>query len=335
MRPDLDPVVSVVIPIYNGGKYIASTLESILSQSYSPFEIIVIDDGSTDDGPGKVSEYVEKYPHQIRMLRHPDGGNHWITASRNLGIRNARGTHIAFVDSDDLWLPQKLECQMEMFSRYPDAGLVYARTSFIDGTGSVLPAEGKYTAAGKGTPGPPRYIFGELIKENFIPTLTAIVRKDCLERVGLFNVQSRYQFEDWIVFSKIAYFYKIGYVHEVVAGYRFHDGNYSAHISDTGRFFKADEHYTIVLFSDLAGEAGMSFAKLEGFIRRRIWYFFLRARSWGATTVELKEHGKRLLEAFPSVHRSIRAAMCASIVLPTRAGSMLRRIRRIIVKSYS
>ncbi len=194
--------VSVVVPLFNGGQYIESTLHSILSQSYDCYEIIVVDDGSTDDGPAKVSKFMESWPERIRLLRHTDHSNHGIAASRNVGIRNARGSYIAFIDQDDLWLPEKLTRQMEVLQRFPDADLVYARTSFIDEGGNEKKIRDVYPTYGQGNDGEPRNVFGKLINEDFIPNLTVLVRKSCLERVGFFDEGPRYEYEDWLLLKQ-------------------------------------------------------------------------------------------------------------------------------------
>src|SRR5712692_3360085 len=152
------PLVSVVVPLYNGGTYIESTLKSILSQSYDHYEILVVDDGSTDNGLAKVSTLMENFPGQIRLLNHPDRGNHGIAASRNLAIRNARGTYVAFVDQDDMWVPEKLERQVEALQRFPEAAFVYAKSAFIDQQGAEKHVRGIHPTGGRGVAGQPQNV---------------------------------------------------------------------------------------------------------------------------------------------------------------------------------
>ena len=104
------PKVSLVIPVYNSSAYIAEAIESILGQTYTPFEIIVVDDGSADETRVKVDQYKDKIKYMYQ-------DNRGVSAARNGGIHSAKGEHIAFLDSDDIWLPKKQEKQRQFFSR--------------------------------------------------------------------------------------------------------------------------------------------------------------------------------------------------------------------------
>ena len=119
------PRVSVQIPAYNSGRFIANAIESILSQTYHSFEIIVIDDGSTDN----TADVVSRYP-QVRYLRQKHSG---ISAARNRGVEEANGEYIAFLDADDLWTPDKLEKQMAYLEEHPQCQMVFSEIeNFID-----------------------------------------------------------------------------------------------------------------------------------------------------------------------------------------------------------
>jgi glycosyltransferase involved in cell wall biosynthesis len=325
------PLVSVIVPLYDGSAYIESTLKSVLSQSFSSYEILVIDDGSTDDGPAKVSNLQKSSPERIRLLHHPDRGNHGIAASRNLGIRNSVGTLIAFLDQDDLWLPQRLQREVAALQHFPKAALVYAQCAYIDEHGVRTSLRGMHPLYGRGDAGGPRNVFSKLIKEDFIPNLTVLVRKSCLERVGLLDEGPRYEYEDWLLLSKLAYFYQFIFIPEVLAEWRVHSRNYSAYVFETGRLTHADEHYTVTLFSFLMNQNGVRYQELRKFLRRRIWLFLLRARSWGATREAIETHASNLINAFPQESRMIRRASSFAAGFPTRFSSVVRRLRRIIV----
>jgi glycosyltransferase involved in cell wall biosynthesis len=106
-------LISCIVPVFNGERYLAEALESILEQSYRPIEIIVADDGSTDGTADLIAHYGE----QIRYLRQPNAGP---AAARNLGLTAAQGEFVAFLDADDLWHPEKLKCQMDRFLARPE-----------------------------------------------------------------------------------------------------------------------------------------------------------------------------------------------------------------------
>ena len=326
-----NPLVSVVVPLFNGGNYIKDTLMSILSQSYDNFEILVVDDSSSDDGPIKVSEFMEQYPDKIRMLSHPDHKNLGVAPSRNVAIRNAKGYYIAFLDQDDIWLPDKLEKQIVALQQYPEASLVYAKVIYIDEGGKEKKIRGIHPTYGKGVVGNPRNVFSKLIQEDFIPNLTVLVKKSCLERVGLLDEGPRYEYEDWLLLSKLAYFYKFLFIPEVLGKWREHSSNYSSNIFNTGQFRDAEEHCTIALFSFLVNESGVAFNKIRKHLRCRVWRLFLRARSWGASKKELAKHVLNFINAFPKELRSIQFAFHVAVLIHPQIASSLRRLRRKIV----
>ncbi len=323
--------VSVVIPLYNGGKYIESTLMSVLSQSYNNYEVIVADDGSTDDGSQKVKVIMERYPRRIQLIYHSDRGNHGIAASRNLAIQNAKGIYIAFIDQDDIWLPNKLERQVKTLQQFPEADLVYAKATFVDQEGEGKKLRSVHPTYGRGVAWQPQNVFHKLVKEDFIPNLTVLVRKSCIERVGFLDEGPRYEYEDWLLLSKMAYFYKFIFMPEVLGKWRLHESNYSTHILEMGHLCDAGEHYTITLFSFLMNQKGISIVDVRKYLHQRLWLFFLRARSWGVSKELLEKHASNFLNLFPSEHRTIRAALRFSMLLHPKIAVILRRIRRAII----
>ena len=112
--PEKNPTVSIIIPTYNRAHLIGRAIQSVLNQTYQNFEIIVVDDGSTDNTEEMIKEF-QKHDKRIKYIRHEK--NRGGAAARNTGIKVARGEYIAFQDSDDEWLPEKLEKQMDVFQR--------------------------------------------------------------------------------------------------------------------------------------------------------------------------------------------------------------------------
>lgn len=112
-----EPLVSVVIATYNAGRYLPETLDSVLAQTHRPIEIIVVDDGSSDD----TARRVEPYLSSITFTRQEHGG---LASARNAGLRMASGDYIALLDADDLWLPEKLAVQLEIARRTPESGMI-------------------------------------------------------------------------------------------------------------------------------------------------------------------------------------------------------------------
>ena len=115
MTLDRQPTVSVVIPVYNGDRYLAEAITSVLDQTYKNFELIVVDDGSTDGS----AEIAKSYKQAVLYTFQPNGG---LSKARNTGLALARGKYIAFLDHDDLWLPHKLARQVTYLDSHPDVG---------------------------------------------------------------------------------------------------------------------------------------------------------------------------------------------------------------------
>jgi glycosyltransferase involved in cell wall biosynthesis len=126
------PLVSVIIPVYNGGRYLRAALESVFAQTYRPFEVIVVDDGSVDDSGVIAQSFPEvRYMHQA---------NQGVAAARNNGIDAARGEFLAFLDQDDLWIPEKLKLQISYLLSHPDLGYTLTHQQFFLDPGATLPA---------------------------------------------------------------------------------------------------------------------------------------------------------------------------------------------------
>ena len=119
------PFVSVIIIFWNADRFIAEAIESVFAQTYRAWELLLVDDGSSDCSTTIARSYSERDPQHVRYLEHPGHANRGMSASRNLGIRNARGSYVAFLDADDVWLSNILEEQVAILETYPEAAMVY------------------------------------------------------------------------------------------------------------------------------------------------------------------------------------------------------------------
>jgi glycosyltransferase involved in cell wall biosynthesis len=124
------PLVSAITIFLNCEKYIEEAIESVFAQTYDNWELLLVDDGSTDNSTAIALRYAQEYPHKVRYLEHPDHENRGMSATRNLGIRNAKGEYIAFLDADDVWFPQKLEQQVATMHSQPEAEIVFGPTQY-------------------------------------------------------------------------------------------------------------------------------------------------------------------------------------------------------------
>ncbi|GAH74960.1 unnamed protein product, partial [marine sediment metagenome] len=167
------PTVSVIIPTYNRAYLIGRAIQSVLNQTYQDFEIIVVDDGSTDDTEEIVRSFKDK---RIGYVRHEK--NKGAAAARNTGIKAAKSEYIAFQDSDDEWLPEKLEKQMKVFENAPpEVGVVYTDFLRIKGNKKIhIPFSWVTQKEGN--------IHKELLKGNFVTTQSVVIRKKCFKKSG-------------------------------------------------------------------------------------------------------------------------------------------------------
>lgn len=125
-------LVSVIIPVYNVEKFIAATVQSVLNQTYTNFELLIVDDGSPDKSIEICQQFTDP---RIKIIRQPNRG---VAAARNNGIRHAQGDYIAFLDADDIWMPEKLEKHVNHLENSPHVGVSYSYSAFIDAAGNSL-----------------------------------------------------------------------------------------------------------------------------------------------------------------------------------------------------
>src|SRR5665213_1595741 len=190
------PKISVLIPTYNRGAHIAQAIESVLAQTYPDYEIIVIDDGSTDN----TQEILKNFEGKITsILQHNQG----ISKTRNRGIRESNGEYIAFLDSDDYWTSEKLAEQVEILDSHTKVGIVYVRMPIVN---EQLEKIGMKPAGVSGKN------FKELLEFwGDLPTSSIMVRRECFDKAGLFDT-SLATMEDIDMWIRIAKFYDL---HEI------------------------------------------------------------------------------------------------------------------------
>lgn len=202
--------VSVVIPTYNCARYIAAAVESVLCQTRAPDELIVVDDGSTDD----TRRVLEPYRSRIRYLYQENRGE---PAARNAGIRAASCEFVAFLDADDLWVSEKLALQMNYFDRHPECGLVYSDMQIFDRSGVVHASVKQWL----GMQLPTGRVFPQLFKETLFGSGTVVCRKECFEKAGCFDETFTVgcDYEMWL---RLARNYEFGCVDKPLLLYRQH-----------------------------------------------------------------------------------------------------------------
>lgn len=205
--------VSVIIPNYNYGRFLRQAIDSALAQTYQNIEIIVADDGSTDDS----DQIIESYGTRIRSFKQANAG---VSAVRNRAFAEARGELVALLDSDDIWLPDKLEKQVKLFADN-EIGLVHCGCQDFDETGNL--EQHLNGLAG--------WVAVDLLRYQRPVILgggsAVVLRKTAIERAGGFDEKLRIG-EDWEFYYRVARVYKVGFVPEILLKYRRHGNNHHA-----------------------------------------------------------------------------------------------------------
>jgi len=208
MRDHAVKTISVIIPAYNYARYLREAIDSVFAQTYPASEVIVVDDGSTDDTP----EVLAAYGNRIRAIRQQNQG---VSAARNSGIAAARGEYVAFLDADDLWQPAVLEAQLARFDADPNFGLVYCGAESFDTEGRTL------HVLPDGIEG--RVAINMLRHEPVIaaPGSNMMVPRRVAEEIGGFDTRMIGS-EDWDFSYRVASRYAIGFAAGPLVRYRMH-----------------------------------------------------------------------------------------------------------------
>jgi glycosyltransferase involved in cell wall biosynthesis len=210
------PAVSVVIPTYNRAAYLGQAIESVRQQTFQDWELVVVDDGSTDHTRTVVAQHLD--PTQIRYLYQPHRER---STARNRGLEASSGPLVTFLDADDLWMPEKLVKQVAAMEQHPDIGLCYTLARRINGQGAALDAvRDVQVLAG--------WVLPHILRRNCIGTSSVMIRRSCLEQVGVFDEHLPvYGREDWDLWIRIARRYAVLPIREELTLHRVYEGNSS------------------------------------------------------------------------------------------------------------
>ncbi len=235
-------LVSAIIIFLNGEAYIQEAIESIFAQTYEHWELLLVDDGSTDGSTNLAKKYAAQYPEKVRYLEHEGHQNLGMSATRNLGIAHSKGEFIAFLDADDIWLPHKLERQIAAFNTCPQAGMIANPTKYW------------YSWAGNSSDGkrdrlrkigvkanvcyePPILLCRLLQNEINAPaTCGVLIRRKVFEDIGGFEESFKGLFEDRAFFSKVYLKTPVFVISECLDWYRQHSSS-TCHVEQkTGQY---------------------------------------------------------------------------------------------------
>jgi glycosyltransferase involved in cell wall biosynthesis len=248
------PKISVVIPAYNAMTYLPKTLESVLTQTFTDFEVLIINDGSSDTILNWSASVTDP---RVKLISQDNQG---LSGARNTGIAQAKGEYIAFLDADDLWKPTKLEKQVRYFEDNPDVGLVHNWTILIDETDKPTGEQWNPHLEGN--------VWEQIIVINSVSSGAAIVRRCCFETVGVF-ARDLSGTADWDMWIRIAYRYPFAVVKEPLTLYRQHSQNMS----------KNCKH--MVANARIVIERAFESVPLELlYLRNRAYAYFYRYQAW-------------------------------------------------------
>jgi glycosyltransferase involved in cell wall biosynthesis len=209
------PAVSVIMPIYNGERYVQEALDSVFAQSFCDYDVVCVDDGSTD----RSLQLLEQYRSRLTVIKQANAGQ---SAARNQGVHASTGRYLAFLDQDDRWYPHKLVQQVELLEARSDVVLVYCNSDRMDSEGHVI----QVGATKSEQPSARESLLGRLIGEGLVLPSSMLIRRDVFERVGGFDPQLR-GFEDFDLCARLTQQGEIAFLEESGMCYRAHEGGFN------------------------------------------------------------------------------------------------------------
>ena len=237
------PAVSVVVIFLDEETFLAEAVESVLAQTYRDWELLLVDDGSTDRSTALAQRYADRFPGRVRYLEHPGHENRGMSATRNLGVANARGRYVAFLDADDVWRPEKLAEQVAIFETHPELGMVCGASEYWWSWGDperddvVVPVGGRQDAVSR----PPELSLALYpLGEGAAPCPSGLVlRRDVVEAVGGFveHFRGPYQlYEDQAFLAKVYLSTPIYVASGCWDRYRQHPDSCVAEVTKAGKY---------------------------------------------------------------------------------------------------
>jgi glycosyltransferase involved in cell wall biosynthesis len=271
------PVVSVVIIFLNAAQFLREAIESVLTQTYGNWELLLVDDGSSDGSTAIARGYATESSGRIRHLEHDGHQHRGMSASRNLGIRHARGEYIALLDADDVWLPHKLEHQVALLASHPEAALVYGTPLYWHSwTGDPSDCARDSVPATSVPPNtlvtPPRLLTAAypLGTGNAPCPSDLLFRRALIERAGAFEDSFRGFYEDQAFLAKVYLKECVLVVDECWSRYRQHPGSCMSAVAAAGQYHAGRLHFLQWLEEYLSAQT-VTDAEIWSALRAALW----------------------------------------------------------------
>jgi len=237
------PIVSAILIVLNGERFIEEAIGSVLGQTFTDWELLLVDDGSTDGTTAISKRFVAEHPGKVFYLEHPGHENRGMSAARNLGVRQARGKFIAFIDADDVWLPQKLDEQLAILEAHPEAAMLYGRSLVWYSWDGPQESERDYFLDLGVQPDnliQPPQLLGDMLTNNRqkpVPS-NAVIRREVFDEIGMYVEQFRGMYEDQVFYTKLMLRFPIYVSDRHWVNYRQRDDSCVAE-SERGSYYEA------------------------------------------------------------------------------------------------
>lgn len=246
--------VSIVTPFLNAGTFVREAIDSVLAQTYPHWELLLVDDGSTDESPAIAQAFAAAHPQRIRYLTHDGRVNKGASASRNLATRVARGEYVAFLDADDVYLSRKLEEQVPLLDAHPEAGMLYGGTEYWYGwTGRPEDRARdwvwrRYGVAPNATIAPPRMLATFLRDGGTVPCMGSVLaRREAIEQVGGWEESFHHICTDQVFHAKLSLHFPVFVADGCWDRYRQHEGSACHTVERAGQSEAAFARYLLWL----------------------------------------------------------------------------------------
>lgn len=291
------PLVSICIPSYNHAQYLPYCLDSVLAQTYPNIEVIIVDDGSSDNSLQIAREYAAKHPDKIQVHTHPNGANCGISATSNLGFSIAKGKYWSGLSSDDALYKDKIEKQVAFLESNPDVGFVYSYSDYIDSQGNPVPGR-----LGKDITKEPDPL-KTLLTYNVIPAVSVLARKQSMIEVGPHDEKLIYS--DWDFWLRFIALHEVGFIPESLIQFRIHSYNTSIGIPDEVNNKHGLEVFLKLQTADRSEIHRLAEPKYQKYIRRRSAIALLDNFYAAMYSKDYSEAKSAFLKAFSSSPRTI------------------------------
>lgn len=237
------PLVSVIIPFFQAERFFEEAIESVVNQAFRDWELLLVDDGATDRSASIARSWATRHPHKIRRLSHADNGNHGSSAARNLGLANASGQYVAFLDADDVWTEDILEDQVAILEANSSAAMVYGPILWWYGwTGRTDDIERDYIED-LGVPANslirPPTLLTLFVRDRAAVPSAMLIRREAIGGTGLFEQEFTGLYDDQVFLAKLCLVHTVFASSESWYRYRQHSDSMCARSMVTGEYFSS------------------------------------------------------------------------------------------------